>query len=285
MKTKVLNQFRLCLLILPATVPVHAAPETRQEIRSLENPQDQAFQQEAAEYLFNLSTTAPQMREKREQTTREARPLSSVPEIYQQLDSVKITLSVRISGHDQTEELQRTIMRTSDKVYMSYLGQGQEWLFEKNPMDTRRVSGQLIDHRQAHVLLYHESELHNFGIVSNWTDVVTLGVKLDVLESMTSTGNTETFEGIQFLHYRSEARETGDPATEIWWSEAKALPLRIIRREGGTTWTQELSSLDWSTEENLLTEPAKRFPEYPVMDYVDWQEEYHETEGESGHHH
>ncbi len=251
--------------------------------RNLNQNKDYTELDGAATYLKEIATRPPQMREQRAIRNREPRALPEISNLYESLPPVKVNLTIRVKNGKQDKAMDRTIIRTNDQVYMNYENQGQEWLFKRNPVDPRRLSGLLVDHRKEHVLKYHDSELLNFGIASSWQDVLLLGVEPKSLEQLASTGQIETFGGIDFLHYESNTKVASQPAIEIWWSEAKALPLRIIHKTQKQEWSQEITAISWSEDSALLVDPQKRFPEYQSMDYVDWQEEYHESShGNSG---
>ncbi len=57
------------------------------------------------------------------------------------------------------------------RVLISLGPVGPDWLFVRNPVDPRRVSATMIDHRARLLVEYDESELRNAGIARGWADV------------------------------------------------------------------------------------------------------------------
>jgi hypothetical protein len=198
-----------------------------------------------------------------------------VPEHLENLNPLTATIRVRVESENGPIESIRSVVRTPDRVYVNYQDQGQEWLFIRNPRDGRRVSGQLVDHREESVLFFYEQDLSNAAIVRGWADVVSMGISV---EQMIPTGDTQRHYGMDFQRYVDKAPENpgGIPTMEIWWSQEQALPWKIRRTNGTGSWVQEIVELDWATDSTLLEETAGRYPQYEALDVVDWREKHRE---------
>lgn len=280
-----MNRLPRYLLLLSFLVlcraPALAAPEASRDSRhsrpSLDTERTDSIDEIAA-YLRDISTRPLPIRDRRALAAdRKPQKLPEIPAAYRELPPVKLGLRIRLKTADGVKTMERTLVRTTDTIYMRYEHQGQEWLFQQNPIDPRRLSGKLVDHRKRSILQYYQSELHEFGIVSSWRDVFLLGVDPDLLALLEPTGGSETLAGVQFRHFVNKTDGASQPSTEIWWSDSAALPLRIIQRKDNEEWIQEIASIEWTRDEALLAEPHSRFPQYAEMDYVDWQEEAHES--------
>ncbi len=71
--------------------------------------------------------------------------------------------------------VRQTVSRTADRIHV--MGRdGREWLFERNPIDPRRVSGTLVEHRAKVLVLYEETDLRMVLGIRGWADVLALGV-------------------------------------------------------------------------------------------------------------
>jgi hypothetical protein len=68
-----------------------------------------------------------------------------------------------------------TISRTADRIHVRG-HDGREWLFERNPIDPRRVSATLVEHAAKVLVLYEETDLRMMLGIRGWADVLALGV-------------------------------------------------------------------------------------------------------------
>jgi hypothetical protein len=199
---------------------------------------------------------------------------ADVPEHFEDLEPVLAKITVRIESENASVESVRLVIRTLDRVYVDYQGQGQEWLFLRNPLDARRVSGHLVDHQERAVLHFYQSDLANAPIVRGWNDVITMGISIDALRA---TGEIQWHHGITFERYVSKGSvNEEEPQVEVWWSAEQALPWKISRTNAKGSWVQEIVELSRSFDSTLLEEPARRYPEYKALDVVDWREEHHD---------
>jgi hypothetical protein len=199
---------------------------------------------------------------------------ADVPEHFEALEPVLVKITVRIESENAYVESVRSVIRTRERVYVDYQGHGQEWLFLRNPLDARRVTGYLVDHQERAVLHFYQSDLANASIVRGWRDVITMGVSIDGLRA---TGEIQRYHGITFERYISKGSlNEEEPQVEVWWSVEQALPWKISRTNAKGSWVQEIVELGRSFDSTLLEEPARRYPEYKALDVVDWREEHHD---------
>ena len=150
------------------------------------------------------------------------------------------------------------------------MADGREWLFERNPIDPRRVSGFVVHHDKRTIVRYDDTELRNWMALRGWADVVTLGIDLSAMGALQATTQKKSVAGWTFVRF--VAREKDQPVREVWWDRDEALPssFRIVDAAGSTTMT--VIKIDRLTKDELLRSPAVRFPNYRVVDLSDWLE-------------
>jgi hypothetical protein len=161
------------------------------------------------------------------------------------------------------------VSRTSDRIHIAG-NDGREWLFERNPLDPRRVAATAIEHESRAIVLYEESDLRMTLGIRGWADVLTLGFDSQLLSGYERTRDVRTIGGIRFVrHARAGARATRD---DVWWSDDQALAshFAIADAAGVTRFAVERASAGVDAE--LLRAAIVRFPDYRVVDLADWQE-------------
>jgi hypothetical protein len=162
----------------------------------------------------------------------------------------------------------QTVLRTADRILVVLDGGANEWLFERNPVDPRRVSGYLIDHPKRQVLVHHDSDLRTKLRLRGWTDALTLGFDAAILVDLRATGEHRSVGGVSFERY--VAPQTAAPGVvEVWWSESLLMPLQLTVREGEVERTSMLEALDTRVQTERLGDPRRRFPGYAVLDIAD----------------
>lgn len=254
--------------------PTDSAEHKQETIEVLSNAD--AGLLETLARMAEAATRKPELPKRRSTPQGPLPALPDVPEHFDTLAPITAKFVVRYSAGDTSREFTRVIARTPNRMYVAFEGQGQEWLFLRNPLDGRRVTGQLVDHHQKAILKFHESDLANAHVVRGWADVVTLGISLDHLGKMSATGENQAHHGIAFERY--VGKEPADERTwqvEVWWSAEYALPWKIRRGTAQGEWVQELLELRMNVDQAFLKDPTKEFPEYAAMDVVDWREESH----------
>jgi hypothetical protein len=164
------------------------------------------------------------------------------------------------------------VARGAHRVHVRGVEAGVEWLFIQNPLDARRVSARLVNHRRRAIIDYDESELRMNAIARGWSDVVGLGVDMSALQALELTGRTQRRFGFEFVEWHSVV---GAPPHEVWWSDEAALPLHVAGLRPGLV--IEITSVRPGVEQQRLLEPRERFAGYTVMDVADYREEHHDA--------
>lgn len=154
-----------------------------------------------------------------------------------------------------------------------------EWVFFQNRVDPRRVQGTLIDHAQRVLLEHDDSALRNSGIAASWAEVVSLGLAPAALAALVPVKTRPaSYAGLDFIRYSVHAKAS--PAAEVLWNHSSCLPLRITIASSPAR-SSELVALAKGIDRELLQDPRRRFPDYRVVDAIDWLEQHHEsTHGE-----
>ena len=72
-----------------------------------------------------------------------------MPEGAETLPPIRFTVTTTWSGPQGRRTTSQRVTRTVDRMHLLMEGTDKEWLFERNPVDRRRVSGYLIDHARV----------------------------------------------------------------------------------------------------------------------------------------
>ncbi len=236
-------------------------------------------------FLTALTTLKPTSPNRISGFPKAAMNLVPVPENLATLPPLAGELLITNPNLDSPHPLRRRFQRNGNTVYLEYLDQGQEWLFRQNPIDHRRLSALLIDHREKMILQYEMFDLQEIGITPSWADAFALGVRIDILNVLHPTGQTRDESGIHFEQFVSSRVENHpDPGMEIWWSTLNYLPLRVIEPgQDQNAIEMQVVNLSHTIDPDLFRNPTDRFPDYPIMDLADWREEHHD-EAHHDHH-
>jgi hypothetical protein len=268
-------------------MPLHGAPNraARLVVAAVMTAAGSASAQGVVDYEI-AEVALPQ---RRPEPPRPAPP----PELPRQyLEAPPLTLEVVTSGardaagglapNGQTpnEQTQR-VVRTADRVLIEYPALGQQWLFEQNPVDPRRVHGKLIIPARWLVIEYTETDLADSGVAGSWLDVMSLGLRPAMLDQMQATGETLEVDGVTARRYvlpRDQAR-SGAGLTEIWWSDELLIPLRVVHASAAGDRIMEVRAVAREVDESRLRDPSegKRLLQklFTKVDVSDWREEYH----------
>lgn len=159
------------------------------------------------------------------------------------------------------------------------------WL-QRNPIAPSRMHGFHVRHALRHILEYTEADLQQEGVGETWLDLASFGVRKEDLKSMEADGRSEHAFGLEFTCYVAPhaAVEEGG-MTELWWNDEYRLPLRWTRIGVGGSFSQELTDLELSPSEEDVLSPWNRWPDYALMDLVDYREELEFEEGHEDHDH
>jgi hypothetical protein len=172
-------------------------------------------------------------------------------------------------GKAATNRVRQTVSRTRNRIHIAF-GDGREWLFERNLIDPRRVSGWLIIHGSRTIVLHDESELRNRLEVKGWADVLMLGLDPSVLRQLKPTGQARTINGIRFV--KQAPLDENARVSDVWWSEEHALPSAFVISHGTGSTRISVTRLRAGVTADLLTSPTSRFPAYRMVDLAEWLE-------------
>lgn len=163
--------------------------------------------------------------------------------------------------------LRQTVTRTADRVHISGGAGGPDWLFERNPIDPRRVSGHFVDHATKTIVFHSDSDLDLMLGIPGWTHVLMLGCDAPSTPPRGTTADTRVIDGLPFV------RTTGGGAPgPTWWNAELLLPAECTRGvvPGATRMT--LEAVRGEVNPDLLRLPSARFPGYRTLDLADWLE-------------
>lgn len=196
-------------------------------------------------------------------------PLRDLPSEADQVTPLTLDVTIRRTTHGgATDTVRQTVSRTRDRVHLMVAG--REWLFERNPLDRRRVSGWLIAHADRTIVLHEESDLrHRLGL-HGWADVLMLGFDRGVLSRFTPTDQVRTLSGIRFTKFIAPDRAS--VVSEVWWSAEHVLPSALVSRDVAGQTDVSIDHLRAGVDAERLTSPTQRFPAYQVVDLAEWLE-------------
>lgn len=179
--------------------------------------------------------------------------------------TVEVRLTTRTGGRAGTRA--QTVTRSKDRVHVA-TATGVEWLFERNPVDPRRVAASAVRHAEKTIVVYSESDLRMALGIPGWAHVLTMGVDA---RAMTAAGAAEarTLAGLRFHKVRVEPGERG---RTLWWNAEQLLPLEYAA--GGTGASLAVVKISPGAEPARLWAPEVRFPGYRVVEFADWLEEH-----------
>ena len=201
-------------------------------------------------------------------------PASGPPELPAALrDPPDLTVALEFRGDVAAPSSSRlkTVTRTAQRVHSRVAGADSEWRFVRNPLDERRASGTLIDHRRQVIVEYGESELRLAKIARGWADIVGFGVPPEALAHWETSGRRETVAGYEFEE-SADLGQASAGSSSLWWSPAVAAPLRMLLAGGGRVTVLRFAR---EVDESLLVPAQRRFPTYRIFDVADYREEHH----------
>jgi hypothetical protein len=167
-------------------------------------------------------------------------------------------------------ETEQVVTRTPDRVHVS-LGDGHEWLFERNPVDPRRAAAMRTDPASRAVVVYDESELRTHRGVRGWADVLMLGFDPVILAQAVRQQDDRSVDGLRFSRFTTSVdRGTRD----IWWSPEHllALSFELVDAEGRATFT--IRRVRPGVDAALLQPLSSRFPRFEVVEVADLLERH-----------
>jgi hypothetical protein len=204
-------------------------------------------------------------------------PPAGPPPLPPAAESVRpTTIDIVVSRGTHTGRLaalHQTMSRTPDRIHLTDKGKNQrEWLFERNPVDRRRVSATLIDHALKAIVLYDETDLRIALGIRGWADVLALGFDSELLSQYKRTGEVQAIAGICFARYSPVNKR--NLLEDVWWSDEQALPSRFAIADSTSRARFRVNRIRAGVDHNLLRPAHGRFPAYRVYDLADWLERH-----------
>jgi hypothetical protein len=198
----------------------------------------------------------------------------SLPEGAEMLPPIRFSVTTTWSGPQGRRTTSQWITRTVDRLHLRMLGTDKEWLFERNPIDRRRVSGYLIEHGARQILMHQESDLRHEQQLRGWADAFMMRFDPAVLARLRRTDQRDGAFGATFTRYVAEDM-SADGVLEVWWSDALLLPLRQHVRQRGVLITSVLTQLETPTALSMLADPRGRLTDYEALEVADSRERRH----------
>ncbi len=206
---------------------------------------------------------------------RAASPMAAtLPELPSAARAIgQATIRLAVQGEDpRGKPARQTITRTAERIHVAR-EDGREWLFERNPVDPRRVSAMAVEHASREVVLYAESDLRMMMGIRGWADVLALGFDQERLAHYTPTAITRTIDGVRFTQY---AVPSGGQAADadIWWNGEQQLATGFAVADRAGTSRFLLEGISPGIDAERLQPPMTRFPKYKVINVADWLEQH-----------
>jgi hypothetical protein len=173
-------------------------------------------------------------------------------------------------GAARSRTLRQRITRTASRIHME--NEGREWLFERNPVDPRRVAATLVDHRAQALILYEDTDVRMALGIRGWADVLALGFDCQVLSEYQPSQQARTIAGVRFIRYVASAKS--EDRADVWWSAGEALPSDFVTKDTNGVSHVSVERIRAGVDTILLTPPQTRFPKYRVYDLADWLEKH-----------
>jgi hypothetical protein len=198
----------------------------------------------------------------------------SLPAGAETLPPMRFTATTTWSGPQGRRTTSLQVTRTVDRMHLLLQGTDKEWLFERNPVDRRRVSGYLIDHGARQILMHQESDLRNDQQLRGWADALMMRFDPAALPRLRRTDQHDSAFGAAFTrHVAGDIKADG--VVEVWWSDALLLPLRLHVRQRDVLVTSVLSQLETPAALTMLADPRGRLTAYEVLEVADSHERRH----------
>lgn len=202
-----------------------------------------------------------------------APPLPAIPSLPPTADQlVPLTLRLTVVEQPATGDARRTsrtVTRTIDKIHVR--AETSEWLFERNPVDPRRVSGVRVDHESREIVFHSDSDLRSAMRLEGWAHVLTLGFDHRLLGARATSGEVKWVSDVPFnrMTLMADQRQMSD----VWWNEAHALPAMFTTTDRRGAITTTVVGVDRRVDDTVLQPPAMRYPQYRVVDFAEWLEQ------------
>jgi hypothetical protein len=196
-------------------------------------------------------------------------PPPNVPHGGDAVPAMTLEIAVQRGSAGPGHQVTQRVTRNAERVHLS-AEKEREWLFERNPVDRRRVGAFLVDHPSRAIITYGESDVRMLLGIRGWADILSLGFDAQRLASYQRTDEQTSVGTIRFTRYVQ--RGTGRSAGDVWWSDAHLIAREFVTSEpnGETRFT--VANARPGVDPALLEWPHVRFPDYRVINVADWLE-------------
>jgi hypothetical protein len=175
-----------------------------------------------------------------------------------------VTRHIPLKGASRV--LRQSVSRTRDRIHVAAIG-GREWLFVRNPVDPRRVSGMLIDHDSRTIVVHEESDLRSRLGIDGWAEALLLGLDPEAVRGLQAAPQTRTIAGARFT--RHSAAQGASTVGDVWWNDDLLLPGAFEFKDPFGTTRVTIERIVRGVKDGNLEMPASRFPSYKVMDLAE----------------
>jgi hypothetical protein len=195
-----------------------------------------------------------------------------LPPAAESITPTTIEIAVRRGPTSRgSKALRQTVARTSERIHLT--GEDRrEWLFERNPVDPRRVSATMTEHPSKTIVLYGESDLRMSLGIRGWADVLALGFNSQLLAGYKRTQDVRTLGGIRFARHTNATKSA--ESREVWWSDEQVLASSFEIHDGTGVARFSVERARPGVDSALLRPPQERFPTYRTVDVGDWLEKH-----------
>lgn len=218
-----------------------------------------------------LDTSSPLKIPERRTADAPPAPPPTLPAQADSLPPTTLTLAMRRSnGRAHVTTARQTVSRTADRMHLRG-DDGREWLFERNPIDHRRASATLVDHKSKSIVLYEDTDLRMALGLRGWGDVVTLG--FDSARVACPPGAPGRAIGpVSFL--RCRVATASGSSSHVWWSQTSLLAAQFTLMGDDGVSSLSIERVQSGVHAESLDPPVLRFPTYTVIDFADSLEKH-----------
>jgi hypothetical protein len=194
-------------------------------------------------------------------------PLPNVLPGAEAVPALTLEIAVHRGAAGAGAEVIQRVTRGANRIHLA-AEQAREWLFERNPVDGRRLAAYLVDHPSRTVVVYGESDVRMLLGLRGWADILSLGFAPERLAGYQRSGEQFTMGSVRFTRY--VPRRPGE--ADLWWSEHQLVAREFASPEPGGETRVRITSARNGVDAAVLELPPLRFPKYTIVDVADWLE-------------
>lgn len=186
-----------------------------------------------------------------------------------------VAISVELRPEAASEGAVLHLLRSADRIGLTWTDSDEAWLFERNPMAPDELTGVRIDHTSGLLVDYTDSDLYSEGVIDGWAQLAQAFIAPEELDGLRPTGEQRSALGTTFERLVAAGEVNAGSILELDWNAELALPLRVVRQASSGTRVQELVALDLEPDLAELGRFAGRWPAYDRKELSDWREDIH----------